>query len=545
MTTDPGDLVLDPTCGSGTTAYVAEQWGRRWITLDVSRVALAIARQRLLTAKFDYYRLRPTSAEDVQRNPDGSWLTDPEGQIPGGCTFDCKTVPHVTLKSIAQNQALDPIFDKWAPILTEKLAALNAVLGQGVTKALRQKFLVKLEDKRKREGKRAVTDAEERRWRLPEKEWKEWEVPFDTDPDWPQALQEALTDYRSAWRQKMDEVNACIAARADQEELVDQPFLERNRVRVAGPFTMEGVIPAEESIDAGELEASPIGGAPDELETFDGGADALRSEAQNTEAYLDRMTRLLRGDGVRFPDNKILKFRTLEALADGSTIHAKGIWGEGGDERQAAVIFGPQYGPLTTRIVEEGIRIAARRGFDDLVFAAFSFDAQAQVTIQEVEDPAVKLHMAQIRPDVNMGDLLKTTVSSQLFTVSGSPRTRLEQEEGGQYVVHMEGVDIYDPVTNAVRSSGAEKVSAWFLDSDYDGRCFCVCQAFFPDRNAWEKLGKALGGALDEEAFAKLSGTVSLPFAAGDHSRIAVKVIDPRGNEVLRVHKLGVYDTKP
>jgi len=239
-----------------------------------------------------------------------------------------------------------------------------------------------------------------------------------------------------------------------------------------------------------------------------------------------------------------MKFRTLETLADGSMLRARGFWGEGDEERLVAVVFGPQYGPLTTRIVEEGIRIAARRGFDDLVFAAFSFDAQAQVTIQEVEDPAIKLHMAQIRPDVNMGDLLKTTVSSQLFTVSGSPRTRLEREEDGQYIVHMEGVDIYDPVTNAVRSSGAEKVSAWFLDSDYDGRCFCVCQAFFPDRNAWEKLGKALGGALDEEAFAKLSGTVSLPFAAGGYNRIAVKVIDPRGNEVLRVHKLGVYDKK-
>ncbi|MEI8172364.1 MAG: DNA methyltransferase [Deltaproteobacteria bacterium] len=523
MTTDPGDLVLDPTCGSGTTSYVAEQWGRRWITLDVSRVALAIARQRLLTAKFDYYRLRPTSAGDVQRNPDGSWLTDPEGQIPGTCTFDCKIVPHVTLKSIAQNQAL----------------------GQGVTKALRQKLLAKLEDKRKREGRRAVTDADERRWRLPEKEWKEWEVSFDADSDWPQALQEALTDYRSAWRQKMDEVNACIAARADQEELVDQPFLERNRVRVAGPFTMEGVIPAEESIDTGEdADETPIGGAPDEMETFDEGEGSIRSEAQNSEAYLDRMIRLLRGDGVRFPDNKIMKFTTLEALADGSTLHAKGAWGEGAEERSVAVIFGPQYGPLTTRIVEEGIRIAARRGFDDLVFAAFSFDAQAQVTIQEVEDPAVKLHMAQIRPDVNMGDLLKNTVSSQLFTVSGSPRTRIEPVEDGQCVVHMEGVDIYDPVTNAVRSAGAEKVAAWFLDSDYDGRCFCVCQAFFPDRSAWEKLGKALGGALDEDAFAKLSGTVSLPFTAGEHNRIAIKVIDPRGNEVLRVHKLPQYDTR-
>jgi adenine-specific DNA-methyltransferase len=540
MTTDPGDLVLDPTCGSGTAAYVAEQWGRRWITLDVSRVALAIARQRLLTAKFDYYRLRPTSTEDVHRNPDGPWLTDPAGQIPGTCTFDCKTVPHITLKSIAQNQALDPIFDKWAPILAEKLLALNIVLRNTVTKDIRTKLLWKLLDKQKREGKRAVTDTDLRRWQLPEKEWKEWEVPFDTDSVWPQALQDALTAYRTAWRQKMDEVNACIAARADQEELVDQPFLERGKVRVSGPFTMEGIIPAEESIDTGEyVEETPIGGAPEELETFDRGEAAIRSEAQNTEAYLDRMIRLLRGDGVRFPDNKVMKFRTLETLADGSTLHAKGVWGEGEEERLVAVVFGPQYGPLTTRIVEEGIRIAARRGFDDLVFAAFSFDAQAQVTIQEVEDPAIKLHMAQIRPDVNMGDLLKTTVSSQLFTVSGSPRTLLTQEDDGQHVVHMEGVDIYDPVTNAVRSTGAEKVAAWFLDSDYDGRCFCVCQAFFPDKGAWEKLGKALGGALDEEAFAKLSGTVSLPFTAGEHQRIAIKVIDPRGNEVLRVHKLG------
>ena len=561
MTTDPGDLVLDPTCGSGTTAFVAEEWGRRWITIDVSRVALAIARQRLLTAKHDYYKLRPTSAEDVQRNPDGPWLTDPAGQIPGTCTFDCKTVPHIMLKSIAQNQALDPIFEKWAPVLVQKLAALNRSLTQ-VTKETRFKLLGKLEDKRKREGKRAVTDADERRWKLPPlnppvdggtaAEWQEWEVPFDTDADWPKALQEALTDYRQAWRQKMDEVNACIAARADSEELVDQPFVERGKVRVSGPFTMEGVIPAEESIDdkvephppdplsaRGEGE-SPIGGAPEGLETFGEGEGPVQTEAQNAEAYLDRMIRLLREDGVRFPDNKVMKFKTLESVTGSAVLHAEGTWTNGDqNERRATVVFGPQYGPLTVLMVEESIRSAARRGYDDLVFAAFSFSGEAQVTIQEVQDPAIKLHMAQVRPDVNMVGLLKTTVSSQLFTVSGSPRTRLEQREGGEYVAHMEGVDIYDPVTNSVRSAGAEKVAAWFLDSDYDGRCFCICQAFFPDKTAWEKLGKALGGTLDEDTFAKLSGTVSLPFPAGKYKRAAVKVIDPRGNEVLKVHKLG------
>lgn len=537
MTTDPGDLVLDPTCGSATTAYVAEEWGRRWITIDVSRVAIAIARQRLLTSKFDYYKLRPTSAEDVQRNPNGTWLTDPEGTIQGTSTFDCKTVPHITLKSIAQNQALDPIFGKWEPVLAEKLSVLNKTLTKTVTKDLRKKFLLKLQEKIQSEGKKSITDADERRWKLPDKEWKAWEVPFDTDPDWPKELQEALIDYRKAWRQKMDDVNACISARADQEELVDQPFTERSKVRVSGPFTVEGVIPAEESIDDEAPEESPIGGAPEDLETFAEGS--IQSESQNAEAYLDRMIRLLRGDGVRFPDNKVVKFTALEALADGSILHAKGTWGNGDGERQVAVMFGPQYGSLTTHMVEDGIRIAARRGYDDLVFAAFSFTGEAQVTIQDVQDPDIKLHMAQIRPDVNMGDLLKTTVSSQLFTVSGSPRTRIEKENGESFVVHMEGVDIYDPVTNSVRSTGAEKVAAWFLDSDYDGRCFCVCQAFFPDKSAWERLGKALGGTLDPEAFARLSGTISLPFPTGPHKRIAVKVIDPRGNEVMRVHKLG------
>jgi adenine-specific DNA-methyltransferase len=537
MTTDSGDLVLDPTGGSGTTAYVSEQWGRRWISIDVSRVAIAIARQRLLTAKFDYYKLRPTSAEDVQRNPNGPWLTDPEVNIQGTCTFHCKTVPHVTLKSIAQNQALDPIFEKWEPVLAEKLSTLNKFLAKTVTKDLRKKLLLKLQEKTQAEGKKSITDADERRWRLPEKEWKGWEVPFDTDPDWPEELKKALTNYRQAWRQKMDEVNACISARADQEELVDQPFTDRSKVRVSGPFTVEGVIPAEESIDEEEPTESPIGGAPEELETFAEGS--IQSESQNAEAYLDRMIRLLRGDGIRFPDNKVVKFTSLEGLADGSILHAKGTWGNGEGERKVAVMFGPQYGPLTVHMVEDGIRTAARRGYDDLVFAAFSFTGEAQVTIQEVQDPAIKLHMAQIRPDVNMGDLLKTTVSSQLFTVSGSPRTRIEKQEGEQFVVHMEGVDIYDPVTNSVRSAGAEKVAAWFLDSDYDGRCFCICQAFFPDKTAWERLGKALGSTLDPDAFARLSGTVSLPFPVGPHKRIAIKVIDPRGNEVMRVHNLG------
>lgn len=300
---------------------------------------------------------------------------------------------------------------------------------------------------------------------------------------------------------------------------------------------------------------TPIGGAPEELETFEGSElDAsaaegreeslrsVRTDARNADAYLDRMIRLLREDGVRFPDNKVVKFGTLEALADGSILHAVGTWGEGAEERRAAVMFGPQYGALVTTMVEDGIRTASRRGYDDLVFAAFSFDSAAQATIQDDPDPRVRIHMAQIRPDVTMGDLLKTTVSSQIFTVSGMPRTEIKPADDGQFVVEMQGVDIYDPVTNTVRSTGAEKVAAWFLDTDYDGRCFCITQAFFPDRSSWDKLSRALKGTLDPEAFDKLSGTVSLPFPAGQHRRVAVKVIDPRGNEVVRIHRLGAID---
>jgi adenine-specific DNA-methyltransferase len=538
MTTDTGDLVLDPTCGGGTTAYVAEQWGRRWITVDVSRVAVAIARQRLLTAKYDFYRLRPTSAEDVRRNPVGPWLTDPTGEIPGSCTFDCKTVPHVTLKSIAQNQALDPIFDKWDPILAGKVVALNSALGASGTPEVRKRLLGKLQARTKAEGKNAVTDADERRWKLPVREWKEWEVPFDTDPDWPKPLAEALSDHRKAWSAKMDEVNACIAARANQEELVDRPFVDRSILRVSGPFTVEGVIPAEDAIDT-EGHESPIGGAPGEMETFASDADA-----SNAEAYVDKMIRLLRQDGVRFLDNKILKFSRLEK-ASGSTLHAEGAWsGNGGGEtRSVAVVLGPQYGPVTAKMVEDCIPIAAKRGHDDLVFAGFSFDGTAQAAIQDDSHPRVRIHMAQIRPDVNMGDLLKTTSSSQIFTVSGTPRTELVPLSDAEFKVRMEGVDIYDPVTNSVRSAGADKVAAWFVDADYDGRTFCITQAFFPDRKAWAKLSKALSGAIDPERFEAFSGTESLPFPAGKHGRVAVKVIDPRGSEVMRVHRLpGSYD---
>lgn len=564
MTTDPGDLVLDPTCGSGTTAYVAEQWGRRWITIDTSRVAIAIARQRLLTAKFDFYEVKGIKSETdtLQPEPLG---TDPH---PG---FVCKTEPHITLKSIAQNTNLDPVFARHESILDARLADCNAALAE-VPSTTRAALQSKLALKEKIEGKRSITDADRRRWLLPPANrapkvkltvdarfsgWYHWEVPFDTDPDYPAALSEAITAYRAAWRDKMDAVNACIAANATPEELVDQPTVRRGVVRVSGPFTVEAVQPPEVSLgDGSDLDGAGLfDGEPDALDgTFaeaTGSGTGINGEvaATNAAAYLDRMLRLLRMDGIRFPDNREQRFSRLEPLS-GRALHAEGRWAPVGQTdpepdgpATVGVVVGPQYGSVTAKMVEEVIRPAGRV-YDDLVIAAFSFDGPAQAAIDEGH-PRLRIHMAHIRPDVNpaMDGLLKEQPGAQLFSVFGQPRTRLEgPDDQDEYRVIMEGVDIYNPVTNEITPSRGDKVAAWFLDADYDGRTFCITQAFFPDRAAWDKLARALKTLVDAERFAALSGTESLPFPVGPHRRVAVKVIDPRGNEVMQVHRIGVSD---
>ena len=569
MTTDPGDLVLDPTCGSGTTAFVAEQWARRWIAIDTSRVALALAKHRLMTARFDYYALRELRDEDRLRNPRGTWIADENGRKP--LTLQCKEVPRITLNGIAHNVSLDPIFAKHEPLLADALAALNAEAAK-LTDKLRAALVDKLVAKHMRDGASAVTDADVRRWllpgadgkrinqtpargglkgvtanqaaryreRIPSSAWQEWQAPFDTDPDWPAPLREALLAYRSAWRNKLAEVDDCIAANAESDELVDSPNVVSGMVRVAGPFTMEGVIAVEDGPD------TPIGGAPETLEVFDAPDSVL--QVANAEAHLAKVIRYMCIAGVDFPGNRSLKFARLDATT-GSLIHAEGEWAngaDGGDENhRVAVSIGPAGGNLSAFQVEEAIRDANRAGYDDVVFAAFGFDAAAQEAIEEASHPKLHLHMALIRPDVKMDDdLLKAKPTNQLFTVFSAPRvTGPQQQEDGQYVVEVEGMDVYDPGTGAISPTNSDEIAAWFLDTDYDGRTFCVCQAFFPDRSKWERLARVLGenGAVEPGAFDALSGLASLPFTRparlmeSDAWRIAVKVIDPRGNEGLRV----------
>ena len=494
MSTDPDDLILDPTCGSGTTAYVAEQWGRRWITIDTSRIAITIARNRILSATYDYYKLKDKSVG-----------------IASGLLLE--TSQHIKLSDIANNVALDPIFAKHDPILAEKLMVLNEEL-RNVPPKIRRKLHQKLESKKKRE----ITDADKRRWNLPETTWEEWEVPFDTDPLWPEELQAALIAYREAWRAKMDEVNTCITESTIQEDLVDRPIINEKLLRVSGPFTVESVQPPAQSLDT---EAIPV---------------ILDREPTNAAAYLEQMYLLLKKSGIDF-ENEKKNFSRLDRI-EGDIFHAEGQFED--DNREVGVVFGPQHGPVTALQVEDCLRVA-RRIYNVLLFAGFHFEAEAQVIIQD-EHRHLQTHLTQIAPDVVMHDLLRETNGDRLFTVIGAPRTGVERTENGQFRVRMEGIDAYNPIDNTIEPTRADQVAAWFVDADYDGRTFCPTHTFFPNKGSWKNIEKSLKSMINEDILKTFSGTESPPFSAGEHKSVAVKVIDRRGNELMRIHKLGEED---
>jgi len=470
LTTDAGDLVFDPTCGSGTTAFVAEQWGRRWITCDTSRVALALARQRLLTVTFPYYRIDDDSG----------------GQNPG-YGFRYKTVPHITLKSIAQNTRIDTTAEKYKTLIAEALKKFNQSANAS---------------------------------------FKEWEVPLEPDKKWPKKTKEWFDEFRRLKQEKQAAIDKIITEDASQEILYDQPEMDRKIVRVSGPFTVEAIPPPVYEAE------TPIGGEPESIET----GDAIETQS-TTENHIPTLISLLRKDGVTFPDNKKLTFDLLTART-GGVLHAEGE----AESKRFAISFGPLHGPVSLMQVEDGLREAYMGGYDEIIFCGFAFDPEAQATINENPHPKIKAHASHIRPDVILkdaegGDLLKTTASSQLFTVFGEPDIELINKDG-EFTIKLLGVDVYDPISGVVHSENVGRVAAWFVDTDYDKRTFCIVQAFFPNKDDWNKLERALKGILDEARFEMLTGHVSLPFRPGEHKRVAVKVIDQRGNEVMKVVNL-------
>ena len=525
MTTDPGDLVLDPTCGSGTTAYVAEQWGRRWITCDTSRVALAIARQRLMTAVFDYYELA---------HPD-------EGV---GSGFKYKTVPHVTLKSIANNPEIDDIYARMHPAIEQALAELNAALkGQAV------KFKVTQGGRSGQFVDFATPDSAT--FTMPSgqvvkaNELVEWEVPFEFPADWPEAARapfHAFHAARRAMQQKMDEA---IARHAPQETLYDQPFVDRRKVRVTGPFTVEAVpAPVVKSVD-------------DILEPRPEPADTSIARSGETLRQAEWRDELLK-TGIRGKNGQRIRFARLEPLPGCRYLHAEGETrpsDEGADSvreeapaydpMRVVVSFGPEHAPLEQRQVqrawEEAQQLIPKPKL--LVFAAFQFDPEAAKDIDQMKPELAGMQFlkVQMNADLLTDDLKKKRASNESFWLIGQPDVELRKQKDGKYVVEVHGFDYYNTKTGQIESGGAEKIAVWMLDTDYDGRSLYPRQVFFPmagENDGWARLAKNLKAEIDEDRIEAYRGTVSLPFEPGGYKRVAVKIVDDRGIESLKIVEL-------
>ncbi|MDW8012707.1 MAG: hypothetical protein RMJ47_06965 [Bacteroidota bacterium] len=341
------------------------------------------------------------------------------------------------------------------------------------------------------------------------------------------AARDALRRFWEAKRKKRAEIDASIQRNAPQETLYDRPKVVRGVVRVTGPFTVEAIpVPAVE-----DPTQAPI-------PQFEQEEAAGRVDDRGGDYLTTMITLLQQQGGVLFPGGRKMELRNVRPLNVGY-LHAEAEAGQNGATLRVAISFGPQYGPVTALQVQEAIPTAKTNGYDVLIFAGFAFDPEAQAFIQKVPVPKLQVHFANVAPDVLVGDLLKTTRASQIFTVFGQPDVAVKRQDDGTFVVELRGVDIYDPLTGEVCSTRGSDVAAWFLDTDYDGKTFHICQAFFPgDPDAWEKLQRALRAQIDPEAFERMRGTVSFPFQPGEHRCIAVKVIDFRGNEVVRVVKL-------
>ena len=409
MTTDPGDLVLDPTCGSGTTACMAEHWGRRWITVDTSRVALALARQRIMVTRFPYFL-----------------LADSDGDVRKG--FQYKTVPHVTLKSIANNPDLKP----------------------GMSRR---------------------------------------------------------------------EIDVAIARHADTETLFDEPAEDSKKVRVSGPFTVESLSP-HSTVAPGRS---------------DGEATATTDDQSAFErSIIDNLFKAGVQNGRKA---ERLLFESLAPYAN-EYIQAEGIQRETGD--RIAVSIGPQYGTVDADMIRHAAREATRGlGFDMLLVCAFAFDPQAVKATEEFSIGRVRVLLVRMNSDLAMGDvLLKKTGAGNLFMVFGEPDVAIERD-GNELTVEIRGVDVYNPTTGEIRSNGTSEIALWMIDTDYDGESFFVRHCYFSgDNDPYKRLKAALKADIDEAAWETLYQVKSRPFRRPESGKIAVKVINHYGDEVLQVYEV-------
>lgn len=490
MTTDPGDLVLDPTCGSGTTAYVAEQWGRRWITIDTSRVALALARTRLMTAKYPYYLLAD-SEEGLKKEmaiTGKAIVRDTFNKISQGFVYE--RVPHITLKAIANNAEIDIIWDKYLAESERLRELISEALGAD---------------------------------KVPE----EWEVPFEVPDGWSDEQKGVHKEFMELKRKRQQEIDESIARVAETEYLYDKPYEDKKRIRVAGPFTIESVAPTRALIvNADGTTTDPVAKIGKDIDYGNG------------ESYVARMIEILRKSGVKqAKKSDRIKFSSVSAWAGGKRIAAEG-WTEAAENQKMkhfAIAFGPEFGSVTRLDMKAATREAAEGGFDTLLYCAFNFEAY----VEEGSDSAfgkLKVLHARMNSDLHMATDLKDTGAGNPFIIFGEPDIEVNTLESGELTVTIKGVDVYDPKKDEVRSDNADNIDCWMLDTDYNEEAFFARHVYFPGREkVYEAFKKFLKNDIDREEWESVAMTTSRPFPRPKTGCIAVKVINHFGDEVMKI----------
>ncbi|WP_245494022.1 site-specific DNA-methyltransferase [Rhizobium ruizarguesonis] len=539
MATDPGDLVLDPTCGSGTTAFVAEQWGRRWITIDTSRVALALARTRLMAARYPWYLLadsREGRAKEATLTQRPQADTPVRNDIRQGFVYE--RVPHITLKSIANNPLIDDIWEKWQAVLEPLRAGLNAALGktweewevpresgEPWDQGSQQAHAV-ASDPARTEAER--TSALEIITHNTGKTFTLQTLPNKPRLSWAPAAEAAHAKWWEARSARQAEIDASIAARADVEYLYDKPYADNNRVRVAGPFTVESLSP-HRVLPASEEELI------DDIAAAEGRRSAADADLAGQD-FAAIVIDYLRTEGVKQQDKSDrITFDSLTPWPGGKFIGASGtfIEGESGPERRAAILIGPEYGTVGRQDIVAAAREAVDARFDVLIACAFNFDAHSS----ELGGlGSLKILKARINPDMHMSEELKNTGRGNMFVVFGEPDVDLLDDGGPQIRVKVNGVDVFDPNTGDIRSNDTAGIAAWFVDTDYNEESFFVRHAYFLGANdPYRNLRTALQADIDEDAWATLYSDTSRPFERPATGKIAVKVINHFGDEVMKV----------
>ena len=519
MATDPSDLVLDPTCGSGTTATVAEQWGRRWITIDTSRVALALTRARLMGAKYPYYLLAD-SLEGKQKEAEISHTTPSDsptyGDIRQGFVYD--RVPHIKLGNIAKNTEIDVIWEKYQPKVTQALENLNHAL-QGhqtpfkVTTGGREGKMVDFTAN----GTVKLPSGEE----APANALLEWEVPREKPEDWSQETQPLLDAFWEARINRQKEIDKSIEANAEQEILYDKPYEDKSKVRVAGPFTVESLSP-HRVLTVNEND-----------ELVEGNQEESPDDSKGDFASI--ILEHLKTSGVQqaHKEDKI-NFTSINGWP-GEYICAEGAYIEGDSEteKRAGIFIGPEFGTVSRPDLVKATREAGDAGFDVLISCAFNYDAHSTEFNKLGRIPVLKAHM---NAELHMADDLKNTGSGNLFVIFGEPDIEIKTVEDNQIQVQIHGVDVFHPQSGELRSSGPDGIACWFIDTDYNEESFFVRHAYFLGTgDPYKSLKTTLKSEIDQEAWDSLYSEVSRPFEKPASGRIAVKVINHLGDEVMKV----------